>query len=204
MLKVLTKVLKKRLEKTLHENQQAGFRSKYSTTDIHVVNQLKEKCREYNIPLYVAFVASEKPVDSVQTQAVQTSLQEQGIEDVYIELLKEIYTNSSMTVQLHKESNKSNTRRGVRHKECNMINTRRGVRTKECNKVNTRRGVRHKECNMINTRRGVRHKECNKINTRRGVRHKECNKIKQGEEYDRKMLYRPSRLRQHSKAYSDD
>ena len=49
---VLTKVTTKRLEQTLDENQprkQAGFISRNSTTDhIHVVNQLKEKCREYN------------------------------------------------------------------------------------------------------------------------------------------------------------
>ena len=47
----------------------------------------------------------------MQTQAVLASLQEQGIKDVYIELLKEIYTNSSMTVHLHKEGNKSTTGR---------------------------------------------------------------------------------------------
>ena len=56
--KVLTKVLTKRLEKTLGENQpreQAGFKSRYSTTNhIHIVNQLK-KCKEYNIPLCLAF-----------------------------------------------------------------------------------------------------------------------------------------------------
>ena len=99
--KVLTKVLTIRLEKTLAENQpreQAGFRSGYSTTyHTHVVNQLKEKCREYNIPLSIAFVDYKKASDSMQTQAILTSLQEQGIEYVYIELLKEIYTNSSMT-----------------------------------------------------------------------------------------------------------
>ena len=33
---------------------------------------------------------------------------------MYIKLLKEIYTNSSMTVHLYKESNKINIRRGVR------------------------------------------------------------------------------------------
>ena len=85
--KVLTKVLTKRLEKTLDENQtreQAGFRSRYSTTDhIDVVIQLKEKCPEYNIPFCIAFVVYEKAFDLVQTQAVLTSLQEQGIEDVY-------------------------------------------------------------------------------------------------------------------------
>ena len=62
----------KGLEKTLDENQpreQAGFKSRYATTDhIHVVNQLKKKCREHNIPLCIAFVDYEK------TQAVLTSL----------------------------------------------------------------------------------------------------------------------------------
>ena len=51
---------------------------------IHVINQLKEKCREYNIQLCVDFVDYEKAFDSVQTQAILTSLQEQRIEDVYI------------------------------------------------------------------------------------------------------------------------
>ena len=47
--------------------------TKYSTTDhIHAINQLKEKCREYNIPLSVAFVDYEKAFDSVQTQAIST------------------------------------------------------------------------------------------------------------------------------------
>ena len=66
-----------------------------------------------NIPLCIAFVDYEKAFDLVQTQSVLTSLQEYGIEDVYTKLLKEIYTNSSMTVHLHKESNKINIRRGV-------------------------------------------------------------------------------------------
>ena len=90
MCKLFTKIITTRLEKKLYENQpreQAGFRSKYSTTDhIHAINQLKEKCREYNIPLCVAFVDYEKAFDSVQTQAILTSLQEQGIEDVCIRL----------------------------------------------------------------------------------------------------------------------
>ena len=58
----------------------------------------------------------EKAFDSVQTQAILTSttLQEQGIEDVYIEILKDIYTDSSVTVHLHKESEKIRIKRGVR------------------------------------------------------------------------------------------
>ena len=79
--KVLTKVLTKRLQKTLDETQPrelAGFTSGYSTTDhIHVVNQLKENCREYNIPLCIAFINLEKAFESVQTQSVLTSFQNQ-------------------------------------------------------------------------------------------------------------------------------
>ena len=47
----------------------------------------------------------------MQAQAVLTSLQEQEREGAYIEFLKEIYTNSSITVHLHKDSNKINIRR---------------------------------------------------------------------------------------------
>ena len=91
--------------KTSHESKLNGIRSAYSTIDyIHVVNQLKEKCQEYIIPLGIAFADYKKVFDSVETLVVLTSLQEQGIEDVYIELVKYIYTNSSTTVHLHKES----------------------------------------------------------------------------------------------------
>ena len=118
MYKLFTKIITTRLEKKLDENQpreQAGFRSKYSTTDhIHAINQLKEKCREYNITLCVAFVDYEKAFDSIQTQAILTSLQEQGIEDVYIEILKDMHTDSLVTVHLHKESEKIRIKRGVR------------------------------------------------------------------------------------------
>ena len=96
MYKLFTKIITTRLEKKLDENQhreQAGFRSKYSTKDhIHATKKLKEKGREYNIPLCVAFVDYEKAFHSVQTQTLLTSLQEQGIEEVYIEILKDMRT----------------------------------------------------------------------------------------------------------------
>ena len=120
MYKLFTKIITTRMEKKLDENQpreQAGFRSKYMTYHIHAINKLKEKCREYNIPLCVAFVDYEKAFDSEQTQAILTSLQEQGIEDVYIEILKDIYTDSSVTVHLHKESEKIRIKSGVRQED---------------------------------------------------------------------------------------
>ena len=43
------------------------------------------------MPLCVHFGDYEKTFDSVQPQAMLTSLQEQGIQYVYIEILKEIH-----------------------------------------------------------------------------------------------------------------
>ena len=78
-VQIVHKIITTMLEKKLDENQpreQAGFRSKYSAADhTHAINQLKEKCREYNIPLRVVFVDYEKAFDSVQTQAILTYLQ---------------------------------------------------------------------------------------------------------------------------------
>ena len=95
--------------------EQAGFRSHYSTTDhIHTMNQLKEKCNEYNLPLCVAFVDYEKAFDSVETQTTLQALQKIGIDDGYIDILKDIYTNTSVTARIHKSTRKINIKKGVR------------------------------------------------------------------------------------------
>lgn len=116
--KTFTKIITIRLETKLDENQpreQAGFRSRYSTMDhIHVINQLKEKCREYNIPLCVAFVDYEKAFDSIHTSSILSCLQDQGIDDAYIELLKDIYTNCTARIYMHKKTETIKINRGVR------------------------------------------------------------------------------------------
>ena len=60
---------------------QAGFHSGYSTINhIYPVNRLKEKWAEYQKPLRLAFVDYEKAFDSVESKAVLTSLEKQGID----------------------------------------------------------------------------------------------------------------------------
>jgi hypothetical protein len=116
--KLFTRILTNRLEGILDSNQpreQAGFRRTFSTIDhIHTINQLKEKCQEYNIPICLAFVDYEKAFDSVETCSVLEALQEQGINNKYIKLMRDIYSDSSTTVRLHKESNKIKINKGVR------------------------------------------------------------------------------------------
>ena len=76
--KVFTKILTLRLTRVLDENQpieQAGFHSGYSTIDhIYTVNQLKEKCTEYQKPLCLAFVDYERAFEIVELKAILISV----------------------------------------------------------------------------------------------------------------------------------
>ena len=116
--KLFTKIITKRLNIKLDENQpaeQAGFRSNFSTIDhLQTVNQVIEKSREYQLPLCLAFVDYEKAFDSIETNAVIQALKNQGIETTYIKIIKEIYTNATATLQLHQDSKPIIIRRGVR------------------------------------------------------------------------------------------
>ena len=60
MYKLFTQTLQKRMEKVLDENQpreQAGLRNGYSTADhLQTINQLIEKCNEFNRPLCIGYI----------------------------------------------------------------------------------------------------------------------------------------------------
>lgn len=116
--KLFTKVILNRISDTLDFNQpreQAGFRKGYSTMDhIHVVNQIIEKSAEYNKPLYMAFIDYEKAFDSVETAAVVEALRYQGVENTYITLLEDIYSECTGTLILHKKTEKFPIKKGVR------------------------------------------------------------------------------------------
>ena len=108
--KIFTKIISKRLEQKLDLNQpkeQAGFRKGNGTIDhIHVLNQLKEKCCNYNLPLFPTFVDYEKAFDSVETDDILKSVVEQGVDIEYVNILKDIYTNCSATTRLGNDSTK--------------------------------------------------------------------------------------------------
>ncbi|KIH63093.1 hypothetical protein ANCDUO_06612 [Ancylostoma duodenale] len=72
LYKLLTKVINQRVEGILDAEQpreQAGFRRNYSTIDhLHAINELMERCSEYQIPLFIAFVDYEKAFDTVENE----------------------------------------------------------------------------------------------------------------------------------------
>ncbi|XP_062528975.1 citron rho-interacting kinase isoform X4 [Bombyx mori] len=117
--KLFSRVITKRLERRFDDFQpteQAGFRKGYSTIDhIHTLRQIVQKTEEYNRPLCLAFVDYEKAFDSVETWAVLRSLQRCRIDHRYIEVLKCLYNNATMSVRVQEHCTKEiPVKRGVR------------------------------------------------------------------------------------------
>jgi hypothetical protein len=117
MYKLFTRVLQKRMEKVLDSNQpreQAGFRKGFSTTDhLQTINQIIEKCNEFNIPLCLAFIDYEKAFDSIEHWAIFEALKDIGIHETYVNILKDIYTKATAKIHIEKpglRSNKNSTR----------------------------------------------------------------------------------------------
>lgn len=118
LYKIFSKIILNRLSITLDENQpaeQAGFRKNFSTVDhIQVVTQIVGKCREYNKTIYVGFIDFTKAFDSLEHIAIWDALCQQGVEEVYVKLLHNIYSKSSAKIRLEKEGPEFPIRRGVR------------------------------------------------------------------------------------------
>lgn len=118
MYKIFSKLILNRLARPLDEQQpreQAGFRKNYSTIDhIHVVTQVIEKVKEYRKTLYICFIDYTKAFDSLKHDAIWTSLAVQGVEQQYIELLRNLYNNISAKVRLEREGSRFPIEKGVR------------------------------------------------------------------------------------------
>lgn len=118
LYKLFSKIILGRISKHLEENQpreQAGFRADYSTIDhIHVVKQVIEKFNEYGQLYYMAFVDYNKAFDSLSHNYIWKTLENQGVEKKYIKIIKEIYKNTTATVQLEQQGEEFRVQKGVR------------------------------------------------------------------------------------------
>ena len=118
MYKVFMRVIFNRIESVLEENtrrEQAGFRKRYSTSDhIFALSQLIERCREYRVPLCLLFVDFRKAFDSVEHNAVLQALSDQGVDPVYVRIIKDTFTNSYTDITLFDRPIGIKVERGVK------------------------------------------------------------------------------------------
>ena len=98
--------------------EQTRFRAGYSTIEhLQVVNQLQEKDNEYNIPLCLAFVDYEKAFDNTEFKLFFEGLKNQGVDETYLNMLRNFNTEASSVLRLHKNSEKFKLGRGARERD---------------------------------------------------------------------------------------
>ena len=68
--------------------------------NIHVINQLLERCHEYKMPLVLKFVDHEKAFDSIEINAVLQAIHCQGIAYDYVALIQELNSSCSTDITL--------------------------------------------------------------------------------------------------------
>ncbi|KAJ8727495.1 hypothetical protein PYW07_001614 [Mythimna separata] len=116
--KLFTTILQSQLSKDIDTYQpveQAGFRSGFSTMDhIQVLQQVMEKYKEFNRPLYIAFIDYTKAFDTISHDAIWEALNKCHINKNYIRVLKNIYEDSVSQVKLETRGPVIPICRGVR------------------------------------------------------------------------------------------
>ncbi len=106
--KILAKIMNMRLtpiaEEVLPETQN-GFRPSRGTADmIFCARQLQEKCREKQMPLFMAFVDLKKAFDSVKRELLWKIMAKAGCPEKFIKILRLLHDDMTATVIVNGES----------------------------------------------------------------------------------------------------
>jgi len=117
--KIFTRIIQNRIKRVLDKNQpreQAGFREGYSTTDhLQALNQLIEKANEYQLKLCIGYIDYEKAFDSVEHDNLFAALRKVGVNEGYVKIIEDIYTNATATIYIDNDVSKPiQIKRGVR------------------------------------------------------------------------------------------
>ena len=116
--KVLARIIYSRIIKKINEAQsvdQAGF-MKFFSTDDHLLSStiLIERVWKNNRPLWICAVDFKKAFDSVIFESIWTALRESKVEEGYIHLLEDLYTDQKGTVKFGVQSDEFNIERGTK------------------------------------------------------------------------------------------
>ncbi|CAH2104094.1 unnamed protein product [Euphydryas editha] len=116
--KLFASIILKRINQEIDNAQpieQAGSRSGYSTMDhIQTIEQIIEKYREFNRPLYVAFIDYSKAFDSISHNSIWNAPSSLKSDQKYINIIKNLYENSTSKVKMETSGELFKIERGVR------------------------------------------------------------------------------------------
>ena len=120
--KVMLKILQARLQKYVHQelpDAQAGFRKDSEIRDqIGNIHWIIEKAIQFQKNIYFCFIDYAKVLDCVDHNKLQKILQEMGIPDHLICLLRNLYAGQEATVRTgHGTTDWFQIRKGV-HQGC--------------------------------------------------------------------------------------
>ena len=105
--KVLLRILLSRMAETAEEQiaeEQMGFRKKVGTRDqIFNIRMIMEKAREFNIPLYMAFIDFKTVFDSVCHTAFWEITKKMGVNGQIITSIRKLYQNQEAAVRVESE-----------------------------------------------------------------------------------------------------
>ena len=118
LYKLFTTILSSRLHPRLDQKQeedQAGFRSSYQTTDhLATYRMIEQKCHEWRIKMWTATIDFTKAFDSITHNSIWNALKSCGIEHDCISLFKKIYKDQKASVQTDVESNMFEIMKGTK------------------------------------------------------------------------------------------
>ena len=100
--KVFARVVLTRLQslaEQVYPESQCGFRPQRSTVDmIFSLRQIQEKCREQNMPLYIAFIDLTKAFDLVSREGLFQLLKKIGCPPTLLEIVTSFHTNMTARI----------------------------------------------------------------------------------------------------------
>ena len=118
LYKLFSKVIAGRIKDILNSQQstdQAGFRPDFSCDDnLFTLTLLAEKCKEFNVPLWVATLDFKKAFDSIHHKSILESLAAHGVAPTYVDLIKRLYEGQSAKVWCECFSREFKIRKGTK------------------------------------------------------------------------------------------
>ena len=118
LYKLFSKVLVGRIKETLNSQQspdQAGFRPDYSCDDnLFTITLVAEKCKEFNLPLWVAALDFKKAFDSIHHRSILDALRAQKVPDAYVDVIRRLYEGQRARVWCECFSREFEIKRGAK------------------------------------------------------------------------------------------